>query len=220
MQHTLASIFVLVLALGLAVAPPFLFWWWFPRRNGAKWAASAEALKLRLDPYAPEHRMSAFYTSPPSCLQPMRGRRGELEVECGVKVLANAGEGNNYATYVRVTLPRSLELGLYVRPVGLFGRAWTAVAGEWDVQLGDSELDPVYDISGDYDERVQALLTAPPVAEALRKYRSLGPHIADTYVWFERSGKRLSAKTLGEMIDAGVDLGRRLVEARNQLSAS
>lgn len=216
MQQTLALIFTFVLAVGLLAGLPSWVMWLYPRLTGKTWEASAEALGLALDPYRPEHRMGLVHSSP-SCLQPMRGRRGDLEVECAVR--RSSPSGNNYVTQVRVTLPRSLELGLYVRPVGLLGRAWTAASGELDVQLGDPELDRAYDISGDYDDRVQALLTTAPVADAMRAASkgTFRPHFSDTAVWCERSGKQLSAKALSGVLSQALDLAERLLEARSQI---
>ncbi|WP_146158731.1 hypothetical protein [Enhygromyxa salina] len=219
MQQALALICTLVLAVGLVAGLPLWVWWLYPRLTGKKWAASAESLALTLDPYRPEHRMGML-TSSPSCLQPMRGRRGDFAVECGVRRISPSSTSNNYITQVRVTLPRSLDLGLHVRPVGLLGRAWTAVSGELDVQLADPELDRAYDISGDYDDRVQALLTTAPVADAMRAAAkgSFRPHFSDTAVWFERSGKQLSAQALSGALSEALDLGQRLLDARSQVN--
>lgn len=215
------SAVITVLPFGLI----FYMHFWRPRRWARQWVASARALGMELEPYRSQHRANYFDGSPPSVKQKMRGRRGGLDVEAGVRIVVT-GSGDNrsvhYYTYARAYFGRSLNMGLALTPVGWLGRVVSDLAGQNDVQIGDEALDRAFGIRGVDAAHVRQLLTVPYVAEALHaaarsRFR---PYVSDTELRFEENARVLDAPSLSFALDQAVDLARRLIAAHEQIGPS
>lgn len=220
-------VMVLALSVAMAMAPfGFVIWSFYrPRTWARRWVASARALGLELEPYQASHRVQVFDGSPPSIKQRMRGRRGGMDVEVGVRVVVR-GSGKNrnvhYYTYARAWFGRGLGMGLQVDPVGWLGRVVGDLAGQRDVQIGDDALDRALRIRGVDPGHVRALLTTPYVAEALRAgaQSRFRPHVRDNELRFESSGRVLDAPALSFALDQAVDLARRILAAHEEIGPS
>lgn len=197
--------------LALAVVGSFAL----SRRRGRQWAAAAQQLGMTV----------GDGQGRPSAMEPMWGERAGLPVQ--VKVFGRTrGSGNNrrteYFTFVRVTFPRSLDIGLKVSPTGLMSRAWTAVAGESDLQVGDPELDPRFDVRAADPRLAAQLLRVPYVREGLvwHANATFRPHVSDTSVYCEAKGAQRDVGTLSVAVDGAVDLARRVIAARAEIGPS
>lgn len=193
------------------------------RRNGRKWAATCQQLGLTL---GPARRRSMWTGSGPSIYMPMQGERAGMRVELGIRVVIHRGSNNNsrreYYTFCKVDFPDSLDLGLHMRATGMLSRAWDALAGQSDVQVGDAELDPLYEIRAVDADQARALCRVPYVREGLMWHApsAFRPAISDQRVYLETRGKKLDHRTLAGVLDGAVDLARRIVAGRAEIGLS
>lgn len=192
------------------------------RRRGREWAQTCQQLGLTL---GPPRRRGVFSGSAPTIHMPMQGQRAGMNVEIGIRVVVRRS-GNNrsteYYTYCKVDFTESLDLGLHMRTAGMLGRAWNALAGQSDLQVGDPELDPLYEIRAIDAEHARALCRIPYVREGLLWHApsSFAPAIGDERVYLETSGRKLDHRTLAGVLDGAVDLARRIVAGRAQIGLS
>ncbi len=189
------------------------------RRSGRRWAEAAQRLGLTL---VGQPRRGLFTGSGPSIRQTMEGERAGLRVQVGMRIVSS-GSGKNrqthYYSYAKAFFPTSLELGLAVTPTSFLSRAWTALVGASDLQLGDARIDEPYRIAAADEAAARALLTVPYLAEALihGAHGSFEPYVSDTELRFEMSGQCLDAGPLGGALDQAVDLARRVLAARAEI---
>ncbi len=194
------------------------------RQRGRDWAAAAGQLGLTLGPAT--HR-APFAGDRPTIHMPMRGARAGLPVEIGIKVVIRHGANNRRYrelwTYVRVSFPRSLDLGLAAHTTGFVGRAFQALAGQTDVQVGDPELDAAYEIKAADPGLVARLFQVPYLREALMwhaHHAPMKPWVGDGQVYASVKRVVTDPGALATTLDNLVDLARRVLAARAQIGPS
>ena len=197
----------------------------YRRWEAGRWDAAASQLGLVLDPAPSSGPFGLLFRDAAYVRRPMRGTRAGLAVEVGIRAVVTRGRRNRqvtYYSYARVNFPKPLDLGLSITPVGIIGRAFTALAGAGDLQVGHPMLDPAYSIHAADSELVRALVRTPWVEEALMALAqgSFRPYIDDSGLRCERKGKAFDPRELAVALDSAVDLARRVLAAREQIGPS
>ena len=190
------------------------------RRDTRRWFESGTQLGLTPEPYDASRHREHLFASAPSFRQRLYGERGGVPVMLGIRVVIT-GSGKNrrktYYTYAQANFPSSLGLGLSVRPVGIVGGLFQALAGSSDLQVGHPEIDRLYDIHAVEGRAAAQVLTTPYVGEALIGLagRQFKPHVSDAAVCFETTGRVTELAPLAIALDSAVELARRVASARS-----
>ncbi|MEC7525949.1 MAG: hypothetical protein VYE22_39070 [Myxococcota bacterium] len=189
------------------------------REQGRRWAEACQQLGLTL---TGSPTRGLFSGPRVSLRQTMDGERAGLPVQVGMRIVTS-GSGKNrqthYYSYAKAFFPRSLELGLSVTPTNVVARAFAALVGSRDLEVGDARIDPHYKIAAAEPEAAQALLRVPYLADALAVGASgaFEPYVSDTELRYEMRGKCLDAGPLGAALDQAIDLARRILAAREEI---
>ncbi|MCC6877500.1 MAG: hypothetical protein IT378_24550 [Sandaracinaceae bacterium] len=190
------------------------------RRDTRRWLESAAQLGLSVEPYDASRHREHIFAGSPSFRQVMHGVRGGVPVTVGIRVVIT-GSGKNrrkhYYTYAQANFPSSLGLGLSVRPVGIVGSFFQALAGASDLAVGHPEVDRLYDIHAVEARAAAQILTTPYVGEALVGLagRQFKPEISDGVVRCETTGRVTDAAQLAIALDSAIELARRVASARS-----
>lgn len=193
-----------------------------PKWEGERWARSAAALGLTLEPRTGS---AGFFYDGPTITQRMVGERGGVPVRVGIRSVV-VGSGKNrrkiYYTYVEAVLVRPLGLGLSVAPSSWLANAVGELVGASDIQVGHPAFDAGYKIGAAVPDQARRLLTTPYVLEPLLALCSSAfrPSFGDAVIKLEARQKCLSAEVLHGAVDNAVELSRRLVSARDALGPS
>ena len=175
------------------------------RRRRWQWQRLSEVLGFTLQP-SPQYEGGPTLFGRPYYYDELVGLRDGLEVR-----VVSRGESEAYSTYVAVTFPKSLGLGVHV----------TAGRGR-GLKIGDPEIDAHYNIRAADPEMVRRLLETPHVNQALRALRgsAFQPILGDSGLRRRRDGQRFDPAEISEVVDSTVVLAKRVIAAREALGPS
>ncbi len=198
------------------------------RRQGRRWAAAARALGLEVEPFRPQMHspigklLNLKPPKVPTFAQRMMGRRGDMEVQIGVRAeRRSSGDGSHvvYFTYVKALLDPPLQAGIRLRAADTAENVFAAIGLTEDLQVGDPAIDRAYIIRAVDREYAWTLLREPNLRDGLLRDAS-GPWrviLDDGSVRFERQKLEFDPGTLGPLLDRVTDLASRLRAARTRL---